>query len=491
MRCLTLADQLKNHGATTLFVCRDLMGNLGELISAKGHEVKLLSKPSGNGFDLEWCDHAQWLEVGWEQDALETEEVLSDRDKFDCLVVDHYALERRWEARLKSRFKKILVIDDLADRPHDCDLLLDQNLYKGLHRRYQDLVPVNCRQLLGPRYALLRQEFLETRQRASEDTSHGIRLLVFLGGVDREGVTLQVLAELPQLKQSFPDLLVDVVVGGQNPHREILSKLISEMSWVELHCQIDYMADLMSMADMTIGAGGATTWERCCLGVPALVLSVAVNQVEMTRYCAEEGLLHYLGPAHEVDAELLGAALRTFLASPEARRSMASKGLDLVDGLGARRVAAQLIAEPVLLREVVAEDSDVVYRWRNAESTRRYIFNSEPINRVTHERWFAGALNESSRILLMGVQQGVDIGLFRFDVSGSLAKVSVFLDPSRTGHGVGLHLVEAGCAWARKNLQSVDTLTAEIMPENEASLLIFAKAGFREHHRIFHFSLRR
>lgn len=326
MRCLTLADRLREHCAEISFLCRELPGNMNQYIEGKGYRVYRL--------DLAKQSSAE----GWgcQTDAEQTRRVLGTAgDPVDWLVVDHYDIDERWEAMERSYAKKIMVIDDLANRRHDCEVLLDQNYYPNMEHRYDKLVPIHCRRLLGPTYALLRPEFLEVRKNMRQ--RHGIieRILVFFGGSDPTNETEKTLYALRHLNR--PDIALDVVVGSANPQRQQMEKLCAEMPNAVFHCQISNMADLMAKADLAIGAGGASTWERCFLGLPTLTVIVADNQAETTISMAKAGAVWNLGAAAEVTSDRLVQALQQVLCDPAAvcEMGMAAQrimGLDQTEG---------------------------------------------------------------------------------------------------------------------------------------------------------------
>jgi len=477
MRCLTLANALSTLGGEVLFLCRDLQGNLIDLIAQQGYEVIRLSVPSAKSIDFTWCQHANWLEVDWELDARETRQILQQRGGCDWLIVDHYALGRSWETSLKGSYGQLMVVDDLADRPHDCDLLLDQNLYANMQERYEGLVPKGCRQLLGPKYALLREEFSRARKRLPSPPDEVRRLLVFFGNADpgdETGKVLQVLS-LPR----YSHLTVDVVVGAMNPRRDRIRDLCAGHEHLKFHCQVNNLAELMVSADLAVAAGGATTWERCCLGLPSLVVSVALNQQELSRHGAESGLFHYLGGAEEVSCEDYAAALATFTSKAENLRGFSTRGKELVDGQGASRVCVAMSPLAIQLRPAVEGDCEAIYTWRNAEDTRRYIFDARPIPLETHRQWYQRAMENPDRILLIGELDGKAVGVLRYDVTGDEAMVSIFLVPGTSGKGVGTQLIRAGSTWLAKHRSEVFIINAEILGENLASQIAFARAGYR------------
>ena len=480
MRCLTLAEALRERGVEAHFVCRDLNGHLGDFIHAQGFDVCLLPAPGSGQKSLDWCAHAPWLEVQWQQDAQETIEALQNAGTVDWLVVDHYALDRNWETMLLVTATKVMAIDDLADRPHACCLLLDQNFYADMPSRYEGLLPQACTQLLGPGYALLRPEFGTIRQHLRERDGSVKQLFVFFGGSDASNQTEIVLGAIQQLNRN--DIIVDVVVGEMNPRREAIKRLCSQLPKVNYHCQVSHVATLMAAADLAVTAGGSTTWERCCLGLPSLVVSTADNQLELCAFGAEKGLFHLLGRSGKLSVDDYRAALMIFTSTPANLRSFSSRGLELVDGKGAQRVASMMTSHEIMVRLAVAEDCDSIHSWRNAEETRRHIFDSQPIPIHVHRNWYAKTLINPDRILLVGELAGQPVGVLRFDIEREQATISIFLVPGVIGQGIGTHLICAGSRWLSRHRPEVRLVKAEILGENIGSIRAFERAGYTLHH---------
>ncbi|MEK4484805.1 UDP-2,4-diacetamido-2,4,6-trideoxy-beta-L-altropyranose hydrolase [Psychrobacillus sp. FSL H8-0484] len=303
MRCLTLANQLKSKGLQVLFVCRELEGNIIDYIQLQGFSVHSIPNKTK-------LEKAYWLE-----DVNQIIQIIkSGCLEVKLLIVDHYELDKEWEEKLRPFVKKIMVIDDLANRSHDCDILLDQNYYVNLETRYQSLVPKNCVQLLGPNYALLRDEFLEVVNGPRERTEKIENILVFFGGTDPTGETVKTLEALrKQIKQN---VIVSVVVGASNPKRNEVEKLCHQMPNTIFHCQVSNMAELMQNADLAIGAGGSTTWERCFLRLPSITIIVAENQHELTEAISTLGTSINLGISKEVGVLDIENAISNILSNP-------------------------------------------------------------------------------------------------------------------------------------------------------------------------------
>lgn len=342
MRCLTLADTLRARGAACQFVTRDLPGHLGALIPERGFAVSLLEAPTGptpSGPP----DHAAWAGVTWQQDLADTRAAIN---RADLLIVDHYAFDARWQTGLADRVGRIMVIDDLADRPHAAALLLDQNLGREA-KDYDGLVPDDCRILTGPRFALLRPEFAAQRQRSltRRQTPQLAHLMVTMGGTDAIDATSQVLRALKDA--DLPEgLRISVVMGSRAPALERVRALAADMPWpTEVLVDVRDMAALMTDADLAIGAGGSTTWERCCLGLPSIIVETAANQAGAVAAMEDTGAALGTGPlsAPGFRERLIAALERLFYPDVNARLSRASA--DLCAGNGTAHVA-QFLEEP-------------------------------------------------------------------------------------------------------------------------------------------------
>jgi UDP-2,4-diacetamido-2,4,6-trideoxy-beta-L-altropyranose hydrolase len=336
MRCLALAEALRERGAQTYFICREHLGNLIALLGQRNMQVRALAAPVGK--DAAYGkDYLLWLGVPPADDASQTIEALKG-DRPDWLVVDHYALGKDWERLLRPHVGRILVIDDLANRDHDCDMLLDQNFSADGDLRYIALVAPQCKVLLGPRYALLRKEFSVIRERLGP-RQHGLgKILVFLTAGNDQGETLKAMRGLELFGKAAR---VDVVVGKANPNNAQIEKKCDENRW-QYHCQVDDMAGLIVSADLAIGAGGSSNWERCALGVPALVAILAENQAPIAQALGRAGVIYNLGWGRDLQPMDYANALAAL--SEDRLAAMSQKSLELVDARGTERVSSLLLA---------------------------------------------------------------------------------------------------------------------------------------------------
>jgi UDP-2,4-diacetamido-2,4,6-trideoxy-beta-L-altropyranose hydrolase len=345
MRCLTLASRLRELGANCVFISRVLDGNLLHRVQDAGFRFIELPRPEMTNyaevFEESLLDHSNWLAVSQRDDAQQTIKYLINK-VVDWLIVDHYALDSKWEKCLRPYAKKIMVIDDIADREHDCDLLLDQNMVLNIERRYEELVPAQCNCLLGPQYALIHPEFSKLRRYLQPRWLPVRRILVYFGGVDLLDLTGITISAILAIQRK--EITIDVVLSPQSPNAGAVKEKVKGHNGISCYENLPSLAPLMLKADMAIGAGGATTWERLCMGLPSLVVSTGENQVGTCEELGRMGLITYLGRSNDLSFELLLLALRSFLKSTEKSQQALMHGKTLVDGRGAERVADILVS---------------------------------------------------------------------------------------------------------------------------------------------------
>ncbi len=310
MRCLTLAGALRKSGWRARFVLGAASPALDRLLD--GFEVTRLENPAGGAEDAEQIGAlAEHLGAAW-------------------MVVDHYGLGPEWETTVREHAVKVLAIDDLG-RPHRCDMLLDQNYHPDPAARYQGKVPSETRLLLGPRYALLREQFLGAARRATVRSGKVKRLLVSFGGSDPSNETGKVLEALSRL--SAPGLEVTVVKRSEllsQAERSLADRLpsVQTVDWV------DDMACLMLASDLSFGAGGSTVWERCALGLPSSVVVAAANQLEGATALAQSGAIRLVGVASELTVEDWLREIEFLLAHPETVQATSRCAIELMSREG-------------------------------------------------------------------------------------------------------------------------------------------------------------
>lgn len=335
MRCLTLADALRERGARCQFVCRNHEGHLMDHIRSRGYKVHVLPESSGDALFESDTAHARWLGDDCLTDAQQTKQFLSDAE-IDWLIVDHYAVDHCWESAMRPWCKGILAIDDLADRRHDCDLLLDQN-YGSSVDRYASLVPANCEQFHGPEFALVKQVYAERRAEQNVRSGEVERVLIYFGG-GSDPMNLTGMAVRAFQAPELTTIKLDIVVGSNYAHREELEALAATRGRAVIHVPLPDLSLLMARADLAIGAGGVTTWERCCLGLPSIVISIAENQRRACEALARDDLIQYVGNLRDLSWEVIHKQVLELLSKPERLSELSEKGMKLVDGNGIYRI---------------------------------------------------------------------------------------------------------------------------------------------------------
>ena len=349
MRCLTLADALNARGAHCHFISRAHPGHLLEAIHQRGYKVNSLVAPviraqaATKTIAIDVPDiqqepaHAAWLGSTWQTDAQETAAILADLQP-DWLVVDHYALDQHWEEVLAPHYRKLMVIDDLADRHHCCDLLLDQNLGRQ-PEHYAPWVPAHCQVLTGPQYALLRPEFAELRPYSLQrrQAQPALRqLLISMGGVDQPNATGQVLQALKTC--ALPaDCRITVVMGLTAPWLQNVRELAAQMPWpTEVVVNVNDMARRMVDSDLAIGAAGSTSWERCCLGLPTLMVVLAENQQAGAQALGAAHAARLIGSVSNIATQLPQALRELFDSKHQMRMSLAASSI--TNGQGVEKI---------------------------------------------------------------------------------------------------------------------------------------------------------
>ena len=341
-RCLTLADELQSRGATCEFISNKSPGNQIEIIKKKGFKVYELDFDPN--IPINASGYSEWLGRSIEEDALACSKILK-KNFYDWMIVDHYALDEVWQSKLRGFVKKIMVIDDLANRSHDCDILLDQNLGRK-DIDYLGKLPINTKCLIGPKYSLLRPEFSNWRNKNIKEKNSNLNkeILITMGGSDEHNVTYKILniinsIQLPQ------NTTVTAIVSKDSPWIKEIKDLRELMVYkLDIISNITNIAEYMFKADICIGASGTTSWERCCLGLPSIVSILADNQIEIANALNDKGAAINIGlPSDNLYEINLVKALNQLLNSSKIRNKMANISSNLVDGDGVIRVTNHLL----------------------------------------------------------------------------------------------------------------------------------------------------
>lgn len=476
MRCLTLAHALRERGAICRFISRLHSGNLNDRIRQQGFEV--IDLPCRSDSVINADSYSSWLGASQEDDAADTLAGLAEHT--DWIIVDHYAIDARWESRVRKSCARLMVIDDLANRNHDCDLLLDQNLGR-LPADYASLVPSGCTVLTGPMRALLRPEFVAARvQRLNKNPASAVRqLLINMGGIDLNNVTTSVLQTLK--KVAFPEAChIVIVMGQQAPGLQSVRDIAATLAWSsEIIVDTDNMAALMAASDLAIGAAGGSAWERCCVGLPTVMLTLAENQLTGAAALDAAGCAKWV-KKWTPDGEEIKLAIEAWL-EPESLQYAVEACLNTTDGEGAIRIATIIYSQghdEAYVRPMQLADLDQVRAWRNAPDIRKHMRNTHEISAAEHQTWFERATNDPGKALLIFESALRSLGFVQFDgiKTGKLAEWGFYTAPDAP-KGTGSKLGKAALDYAFNNLK-LHAVFGRAKPDNTASINFHQKLGF-------------
>ena len=448
-RCIALAEELKDRGVQVQFVTRG-SNELGPSMLER----------AGIAFHILACNE------DWRSDAAATQKIAGSAD---WIVVDHYGLDGRWQAELKQTGRQVLVIDDLADRQHCCDILVDTGRPVG-DTAYERLVPDDCIVMQGPRFLMLRQEFSDRKQSVS--SSGRKKVLVFFGAADGAALTLPTLDALD--RSSHRSLLdVHVIVTEANAQREEIRK----REGVVVHEDVTNMASLMAELDFAIGAGGVSMWERCCMGLPSLTIAVNDNQKPGVKVAADAGAVISLELATTRETDKYCKEISRFVVQCDDPGAISDAARQLVDGRGAARIAG--IMGPAQLRNATGDDCKLIWEWASDPAVRRMAFQPDPIPFDSHIGWYMSRLESDTTLIQIAEIDGRPAGQVRLDhddqEAGWVVDISVAAAYRGRGHAVGF-LLKAIARFRRKHPGA--TVVAWVKFDNEPSIRLFEAAGF-------------
>lgn len=474
MRCAVLARELKINGHNVKFVTRLQDGDSIDYLRREGFYVYELPQAKQSLIPQSSSDYKAWLQVPVELDACQFVSMVGSTD---LVIVDHYALGIEWQAEVKHRLAcKIVIIDDLV-RKHEADLIIDQTLMRTPDE--YKVINTSSEILTGCDYALINPRFLAKRERAIENNNFPAepKILLSMGGVDKDNVTLQVLKVLKS--QSEGKVKVTVLLGCKSPSYESVKAFCAiNNDWVKHIDFVDDMADIMLAHSIAIGAPGTTSWERACLGIPNIIIPLADNQ--LTIACN----LVKVHASILVEKENLNSDLvRAYKALIENWAEFRQANLSLCDGLGVRRVVRSLHdiflekGNNISIRRASEKDIKQVFKWQCHAETRKYALIPKSPTWEEHQGWMMQKLKSVSDFFYMIILPINDeaVGVIRLDrLARAEYLVSIFVSPEYYGQGI-----------AKQALGLVDsihkdvTLHATVLESNLASQKLFTSANYQ------------
>lgn len=482
MRCLTLAEKFRENGVTVEFLSREHPGNLIEKIVNSNFVVHTLDLKKNEKENETRLKYSHWLGTSQKCDAFECIEHIKEY-YYEWLIVDHYAIDEEWQNYLKPYFNKLFVIDDLSDRSHICDFLLDQT-YKKKESLYASLVPKGCKLLLGPKYSLLRSEFAELRTRSLnlKKNPQIKNLMINMGGFDSTNLTTSILHHIGKSRLSR-EINIDVVMGLNAPFLTAVKRKAKEIPFkVNVLEDVKNMASLMSTSDIAIGASGTTTWERCCLGLPTIQVVTASNQEYLAQSLARNNVIKLVDTIDEINEILENSEEWVEYSSYLAAK--------VCDGLGSDRVLnnmsdIEISIEGyghVQLNNYVNLDSNehnLVLDMRNHTTIRNWMHNRSLISKKEHEN-FIEKLESSTKdkYFLIKFKDSV-IGSINFSKikRNESLEFGIYSNPFSDKKGLGKLLESVATKYAFEILK-VKKINLQVYDDNKRAIKFYLSTGF-------------
>ncbi len=458
MRTAALAAQWQRLGGRSTMVCEtQLPTSLKSRLTKMGLDVRLIESESLLEDAVQLKHFATQLSAEW-------------------IVLDGYRFTDEYQEIAKTSRARLLVLDDYGHASHKAaDFVLNQNVYANPSGRSK-------RELLGPQYSLMRDEFEKVKSRRVPRVAK--RVLVTMGGADHENVTQLCLEAFNELQSNL--LSFDIVVGSCNPHFDSLKSYakLNHMDNVRFHRNVTRMSALFELCDLAIAAAGSTCYELARCSVPTLTISTAENQIPVAQAFDELGCMKWLGHADQLNSGAVVSAVQPLIRGWQRREEMVKRGNSIVDGQGAARVARRLYSSAFEFREATSSDSSLLLKWRNEAFVRQNSFSSNVVTAEEHDSWFSNVLQSQSDLWIVE-NQSEPIAQVRMDFDQRLleATISISLDAKVRGQGWGTLIIEKACRQVF-NSDDVDEIVAMIKPDNSASVRAFEKAGFVKENEI-------
>jgi UDP-2,4-diacetamido-2,4,6-trideoxy-beta-L-altropyranose hydrolase len=466
MRCAALATAAMHKGWQVLFIGRIESDDLHSRLKDMGIDVIPVERPHPDPSDIEAIlglsagnaeDNASSSQHGW-------------------LVVDGYHFDSDYHQSVRNAGYRLLVVDDYNHlEQYDCEVLLNQNIGADcLNYR----TATETQQLLGPRFTLLRPEFLAWHDRKPETPEKARRILVTMGGADPDNTTSKILQGLAIIAD--PDIEIKVVVGPANPRLSEITLITEQASFQgEVLHGVRDMAPIMAWADLAVTSASVTSLELAYMGVPMATVVLAENQEGLAAGLVERGAAIDFGSCDDLTPQQISQAVSSLLVDRIGRQAMSDAGQAMVDGRGAVRIMAVMGRDFLHLRKAEPGDSRRLWEWANDPVARSHSFNTDPIPWEEHQVWFHERLNDQdSCIYLAELPDGESVGTIRFQAMADHAVVSVTIDGDFRGLGFGAEVIRRGCLQYRGSHSDLP-IRALIKPDNPASKLAFTKAGFK------------
>ena len=460
MRCLALAQAIKAQGDRAHFAIEFC-------------PPMVLDRLINEGFIIHFLDS---VEPGSLRDVQETIQLFQ---QLECqwICVDGYQFGAEYQQQLKNRGCRSLFLDDYGHASfYSADFVLNQN--SSAYDRCYPSRHAETTLLLGTRYTLLRQEFLNWHRWQRHIPETVGNLLITLGGSDPENITTWILDALQEA--DIPGMTIVVVIGAANPHQDLLEACAARsIHSVQLVSNVTNMPHYIAAADLAISAGGSTTWELALLGLPSLIVTLADNQGAIAESLQDQGVSISLGKPQQLEAKRLASVVKQLDLSVEKRQQMSDKGRALMDADGCDRVLMAMAGNNLRLRPIKWQDCEQIWQWANEAETRHYSFQSNAISWESHVDWFQARLQDENCYFWIALdKQDQPIGQVRFEaLSIDETQISLSIDRVYRRKGFGKTILNAAI---HKIFHETEfrSISAWIKPDNSASISVFESVQF-------------
>ena len=446
-RCNTLAEIFLQLGTPVVLFAKNLKGAHWHVLSSA---IELVKIPSDLNQDEDAFFCKKWLNSNYKIPEL--------------IIVDNYDLDKSWESYFYKN-QRVFVIDDLSNRKHLCDYLLDNGRISD-EDAYKKLIPTECVTFFGPKYSIIRNEFLKSNPIS---VSFIKNVFVFFGGSDFNKETLRFIKDIQNINS---DLYFHIVVSKGNSALD----QIKNYSGKNFKIYIDpIVSEIMVKCDVYLGSGGSITWERMVLGLTGFVISVAPNQEEIAKNLSLKGLQIYLGSAREVNyRDAIDYIEKMNLAT---LKTMSENCKSLIGNIDATfcKSLIQSNNSKIKIRSAESADLKFLFELRNDSLVRSMSVNDKYIELTEHTEWFENFLKKKDHQLFVVEMDGASIGQFRIDSTG---ETSISLATPGRGKGLSTFIITESIKKFRARNSLVTEFYAVVKKNNIASKIAFQKAGF-------------
>lgn len=470
-RMANLAEELDCLAAEIIYITSAMtkQQDLPSRIDIFSVESNHVSQP--NDWDLT-IDAQSLGDVGKrfeELDAYSTLKICNQK-KIDVLILDHYFLSQKWVDLVNKNGLLVIAVDDIGRTWNNLFALIDYNPIIKI--KYQSIAGIKHK-LFGLNYALLSREYRDTQRTPQEN---GESIQVFTGGTDQTGLTTRLMNVIRPILDPMDRILL--VIGNQNNDSLILHEQWGDDDQVEIYTSLTTLSGINAISTWAIGAGGVAAIERCCVGVPSLVVSISKNQELISKDLDALGVIKYIGNHDQLLEANLTLAIENFKADKNLRENIATAAQESVDSFGVQRVLIKLFPDlqEMKLRSAENDDSNKLYSWVNDSLVRKNSIHRIPITKSEHQTWFQNYLNNSSSQIYILEIKGLLLGQVRFDLIDNLFHISYSIDSKFRGLGLGKRIIEMGLKEIKTD--KLSKYVAEVRDFNTASRRIFESIGF-------------